>query len=125
MLCHVKTVMHGDLFSSRLYPCIKTWHLQLSIDSERLFQDCLGCINQALIVRAFLGCQQEVRLSVFEYLYGEGDQCVSFFTCICVGVTYVSVCMCVCAFVCLRVCVCECVYAFVCMCVHMHMCVHM
>ena len=81
------------------------------------FQDCIGCINQALIVRAFLGCQQEVRLSVFEYVYGEGDQCVSFFTCICVGVTYVSVCMRVCAFVCLCVCVCECVYACVCVCV--------
>ena len=99
--------MHGDLFSSRFYPCIKTWHLQLSIDGEHLFQDRFGRVNQALVVRALLGCQQEVCLCVFEYLCGEGDQCKFFnmYLCVCAHMyMYVSVCMCVYVSVCMCVC---------------------
>ena len=110
--------MHGDLFSSRFYPCIKTWHLQLSIDGEHLFQDCFGRVNQALVVRALLGCQQEVCLCVFEYLCGEGDQCKFFnmYLCVCAHMyMYVSVCMCVYVSVCM--CVLMCVYVCVCVCV--------
>ena len=108
--------MHGDLFSPRLYPCSKTWHLQLSINGEHLFQDCLGRVNQALVVRALLGCQQEVCLCVFEYLYG-GDQCKFFNMYLCVYAhMYVSVCMCMC--VCVYVRVCEYVRACACSCVY-------
>ena len=79
--------------------------------------DCFGCVNHALVVRAFLGCQQEVYLCIFEYLYG-GDQCVA-----CVHVcTYV--CTCVYAFVYVHVCVCMFVCVCVCVFVSVRMSVH-
>ena len=65
--------MHGNLVHSRTQACIKTWPLQLSIYCKGLFQDHLGRVNQALVVGAFLSCQQEVCLCIFEYLYREVD----------------------------------------------------
>ena len=72
-LCHVKTVVHGNLVHSMTQACIKTWRLQFSIYCKGLFQDDLGRDNQALVVGVFLSCQQKVCLCIFEYLYRKVD----------------------------------------------------
>ena len=114
LLCHVKAIMHGDVVCCRTQPCVKTWRLQLSINPESLFQDCLGRVNQALVVGAFLGCQQEVCLCIFEYLYTEFDAhvrclcvCVCVHTCMYIG--GVHLCMYMCRCVCYE-CLCACTF---------------
>ena len=89
-LCHVETVMHGDLFSSRLYPCIKTWH------------------GTCVCVCAYASVCACVRA------YVSVCSCVYAFVCLC---AYARVCACVRAYECVLVCVCICVCVCVCVCV--------
>ena len=95
--------MHGNFVRSRTQACIKTWWLQLSIYCKGLFQDHLGRVDQALVVGAFLSCQQEVCLCIFEYVYGEVDareliKCLCVYTHACAfgGGVHFRMCMYIC-----------------------------
>ena len=134
-LCHVKTVVHGNLVHSMTQACIKTWRLQFSIYCKGLFQDDLGRDNQALVVGVFLSCQQKVCLCIFEYLYRKVDarELVTH-TSMCLflggGVHFRMCCVCTYAGVCCvflggwgrHFCMSVCMHTWLCMCMHVWMC---